>query len=268
MRNENHMRKLSSIALSAALILCLHRIFWSPTQPAPDAPQAPQTSQFAASPHHSASTLQDGRKRNFARLRTPPTEIYVLGERNSGTNYAAGVLRRAFTPPPRADSTRQHEVFSSEIPVLRHKHMFRHSLLDGAELAAISERTDVVWILAVRSPCEWAEAMKRLPWHMCHPEDIASECPGKQFIGFEHATNLRNYSLAQFFEMEWGDWPESTNFRKLSFVGEDFIYRNVFQLRKHKLLLMKQIIETVPRNVKIVRLHELERSPQTFIEVR
>ena len=30
---------------------------------------------------------------------------------------------------------------------------------------------------------------------------------------------------------------------------------------------MKQIIDFVPRNVKIVRLHELERSPEVFIQV-
>lgn len=30
---------------------------------------------------------------------------------------------------------------------------------------------------------------------------------------------------------------------------------------------MKQIIDAVPRNVKIVRLHELERSPEVFIQV-
>ena len=48
----------------------------------------------------------------------------------------------------------------------------------------------------------------------------------------------------------------------------DFIYKNIFQLRKHKLEIMKQIIDAVPRNVKIVRLHELERSPEILIQVR
>ena len=146
--------------------------------------------------------------------------------------------------------------------------MFRHSLMDEEEIAIISNRTDILWILAVRSPCEWAEAMKRKPWHVCYPQNISSECPGANFIGFEHKAVLRNYSLSEFFEMEWGDWPESTNFRNLSFVGKEFRYRNVFQLRRHKLMLMKQIIDTVPRNVKIVRLHELERSPEIFVQVR
>lgn len=107
--------------------------------------------------------------------------------------------------------------------------------------------------------------MKRLPWHMCHPKNITSECPGDEFIGFEHQDETKNYTLSEFFQLEWGDWPESSNFRNLSFISKDFIYKNIFQLRRHKLLLMKQIIDTVPRNVKIVRLHELERSPRIFI---
>ncbi|KAL7524726.1 hypothetical protein ACHAWF_001060, partial [Thalassiosira exigua] len=64
----------------------------------------------------------------------------------------------------------------------------------------------------------------------------------------------------------WGDWPESTNFRNQSFVGKEFVYEDIFHLRRHKLLLMRQIIDNVPRDVKLVRLHELERSPETFIE--
>ncbi|KAL7524519.1 hypothetical protein ACHAWF_001375 [Thalassiosira exigua] len=200
-------------------------------------------------------------------MKNPPSEIYVLGERNSGTKYAASVLREAFHPPNKVASAAQvHEYFATDIPVLKHKHMFRHTLLDESELSEISNRTDILWILAVRSPCEWAEAMYRLPYHMCPPNDISSECPGNKFIGFEYGEDLRNYSLSEFFDMEWGDWPESTNFRNLSFVGKDFVYENLFHLRRHKLLLMRQIIDTVPRNVKIVRLHELERSPATFIK--
>lgn len=221
---------------------------------------------FLALPHtpQLAPSAEDQRRAQFARLETPPSEIFILGERNSGTKYAAGVLRNAFVPPTR--SSRGHEYFSTNIPVFPFKHMFRHTLLNETELAEISNRTDVLWILAVRSPCAWAEAMKRLPWHMCHPNNIALECPGR-YIGSEHTKELMRYSLSEFFQMEWGDWPESSNFRNLSFVGNDFMYRNVFQLRKLKLMLMRQVIDTVPRNVKIMRLHELEQSPETFVKV-
>lgn len=144
--------------------------------------------------------------------------------------------------------------------------------------------------------------MKRIPWHMCHPKNIQN-CPNNEFIGFERKTLLKQYTLQEFFQMSWGyelnkpcftlkrtihwlvslfftrtqstpkhppwsDWPESRNFRNLSFVSKDFTYSNVFELRRHKLMIMKQIIDAVPRNVKVVRLHELERSPEIFIQVR
>ena len=47
------------------------------------------------------------------------------------------------------------ERFASGIPVLMHKHMFRHDLLNETELAEIEARTDILWILVVRSPCDW-----------------------------------------------------------------------------------------------------------------
>lgn len=203
---------------------------------------------------------------------TPPTNIYILGERNSGTNYAASILKKAFVPPNDilTDPSRAHEAFSSDIPILRHKHMFRHSLLNETEIQEIAHRTDILWLLVVRRPCDWAEAMKRLPWHMCNPTNIASDCPGTKIVGFQHAKTLQRYTLAEFMQLEWGDWPESSNFRNLSLVsskGGDFMYRNVFELRRHKLQLMKQIVDMVPRNVKIVRLHELELSPESMIQV-
>ena len=114
------------------------------------------------------------------RLTEPPTNIYVVGERNSGTTFTAGgnlfclvlcavdnkltftfstvsclpVLKKAFDPPNKPDGTRPHESFSSDIPVLLHKHMFRHHLLNETELEMISMRTDILWLFAVRSPCE------------------------------------------------------------------------------------------------------------------
>ena len=146
----------------------------------------------------------DIRIAKFNRLKSPPSNIYVLGERNSGTNYAAATLRKAFKPPNEVEPALKHEYFSADIPVLKHKHMFRHTLLNETELAEIANRTDILWILVVRSPCEWAEAMKRLPWHVCMPNDITSECPGAKFVGFEHKEDMKKYTLSEFFNMEWG----------------------------------------------------------------
>eukprot|EP00804_Cyclotella_cryptica_P027287 CCRYP_014393-RA/>CCRYP_014393-RA protein AED:0.01 eAED:0.01 QI:386/1/1/1/0/0/3/6134/161 len=117
--------------------------------------------------------------------------------------HPRSVLRQAFDPPNEPDPTRKHEYFSSDIPVLLHKHMFRHFLLNETELDVISARTDILWLFAVRSPCEWAEAMKRIPWHMCHPDNIKG-CPTIKFIGFERKALMKNYTLEEFFQMPWG----------------------------------------------------------------
>lgn len=175
------------------------------------------------SPDHILNTKID----KLTQLKDAPTNIYVLGERNSGTNYASATLRKAFIPPNKVTPSQTHEYFSADIPVLRHKHMFRHTLLNETELTEIASRRDILWIFAVRSPCEWAEAMKRLPWHVCKPDNISKECPGAKFIGFEHQIDMRKYTLAEFFQLEWGDWPESTNFRNMSFVGKGKCYVGV-----------------------------------------
>ena len=148
----------------------------------------------------------EDRLRRMRTLTTPPTEIYVLGERNSGTNFAANVLRRAFEPPNAVDPTRRHEVFSADIPVLKHKHMFRHHILTQEELEEIIRRRDILWILAVRQPCAWAEAMKRIPWHLCYPLEH-DECVHTKFIGMEHKSDTEQLSLSRFFGMQWADWP-------------------------------------------------------------
>ena len=93
----------------------------------------------------------------------------------------------------------------------------------------------------------------------------------------------RNKSLLDFFEMEWKDWAESVPFLRdqgreargvtptgkevsISKVSANYTYPNVFGLRRHKLGIMKQIVEAVPRNVKFVRLNDIERSPEMFIQ--
>ena len=208
MAGSNVRLNIPLVALAVAFGSCLQQVLWIATRldKPTNAPSHTNYTDEGVATFSSGNGENGARKDNFKRLKKPPSEIYVLGERNSGTNYAAAVLRKAFDPPNEVDPTRTHEYFSSNIPILKHKHMFTHSLLNEEELAEISNRTDILWILAVRSPCEWAEAMKRLPWHMCYPNNITAECPRDKMIGFEHYEELKIYTLAEFFEMEWGDW--------------------------------------------------------------
>lgn len=100
-------------------------------------------------------------------------------------------------------------------------------------------------------------------------------------MAFRHRAKTK--SLLDFFEMEWNDWAESVPFLRdqrreakgvtpigkevsISKVSANYTYQNVFELRRHKFGIMKQILEEVPRNVKFVHLKELERSPEMFIQ--
>ncbi|KAL7490342.1 hypothetical protein ACHAW6_016164 [Cyclotella cf. meneghiniana] len=208
-----------------------------------------------------------------------PSIIYVLGERNSGTTFVSDTLAEAFDPPNSMGSNL--EKFSSGIPVLLHKHMFRHDLLNESELAEVKERRDIVWILVVRSPCDWAEGMYRKPYHLCppkFPEKCGPASDPNQKI-WMNQNNVAGVKLLDFFTtFPWVDWAESVPFLRSSTNKEgdpevsiskpslNYTYPNVFALRKHKLKIMKQIIEAVPRNVKLVRLKEIERSPEKFIQ--
>lgn len=209
-----------------------------------------------------------------------PSKIYILGERNSGTTFVSNTLGEAFDPPNTMGSNL--EKFSSDIPVLLHKHMFRHDLLSRNELAEIRARDDILWVMVVRSTCDWAEGMFRKPYHLCPPKHPEKCGPGSDPDAkiWMNQNSMAGVSLLQFFtEMEWNDWAESVPFLRnkvdekkgseefpISKVSANYTYPNVFGLRRHKLEIMKQIIETVPRNVKFVRLKELERSPELFIQ--
>jgi len=220
---------------------------------------------------------------------TIPSNIYILGERNSGTTFVSNTLAEAFEVPNTMGSNL--EKFSSDIPVLLHKHMFRHDLLTNKELAEIKAREDILWIMVVRSPCDWGEGMFRKPYHLCPPKSPekcgpSSDPNDKIWL---NQNSVAGKSLLEFWtEMKWNDWAESVPFLRdngenewkkkkgkknvetkeisISKVSSNYTYPNVFSLRRHKLEIMEQIVEVMPRNVKLVRLNELERSPELFIQ--
>ena len=127
--------------------------------------------------------------------------------------------------------------------------------------------------------------MFRKPYHLCppkHPEKCGPDADPNEKV-WMNQNSVAGISLLEFFTtMEWKDWAESVPFLRdtgngkgkdkggdtvsISKVSANYTYPNVFGLRRHKLEIMKQIIETVPRNVKFVRLKELERSPEIFIQ--
>jgi len=212
-------------------------------------------------------TDQEGTKRNKYQSVTnyrgidevPPlsiTKIRLLGERNSGTNYIESVLSAALET--RYASTKNNlSPFSGGDPnFLSFKHMFRQSDLTPSELQVlIDDYRHVLWIMAVRNPCDWADGMYRKPWHMC-PSIDPSECPDT-YIGLNR-THLEHVSREEFFTLPWNDWKEK------EYKQESFSYSNVFALRRRKLHFMTQVMSVAPDRVKIVHFKSVEKAPRLF----
>ena len=144
-----------------------------------------------------------------------------------------------------------------------------------------------------------AEAMFRKPYHLCppsHPEKCGPESNPNDKI-WMNQNSVAGVPLLKFLTtMEYNDWAESVPFLRdpgpdkkkksllttkktdgqkqdddveavsISKVSANYTYPNVFHLRRHKLRIMKQIIESAPRNIKFVRLKELERSPEMLVQ--
>jgi len=168
-----------------------------------------------------------------------PTNIYLLGERNSGTTFVSNTLANGFEPPNTIGS--DLEKFSSDVPVLLHKHMFRHDLLNQDEIDEIRGRDDILWIMVVRSPCDWAEGMFRKPYHFCSPKKPEmcgpkSDPKKKIWLNQNHMLGIK---LLEFFTtVEWSDWAESVPFLReggegsgdisISKVSANYTYTNVW----------------------------------------
>eukprot|EP00545_Synedropsis_sp_CCMP1620_P013705 CAMPEP_0119004750 /NCGR_PEP_ID=MMETSP1176-20130426/1329_1 /TAXON_ID=265551 /ORGANISM="Synedropsis recta cf, Strain CCMP1620" /LENGTH=333 /DNA_ID=CAMNT_0006956495 /DNA_START=109 /DNA_END=1110 /DNA_ORIENTATION=- len=207
--------------------------------------------------------------------KTAPSQIYLLGERNSGTKFVEALLagqidkkhtRLPESKPVNASDPSTIQLFgnawtlSSKIPLFHLKHMFRHHPLNATDVAYLQDATDLLWVLVVRNPCDWADAMYRTPWHLCPTkEDDADRCPGP-FLGLDR-TAVHGKSRLEFFrDMEWRDWHEST------IDPNDFTYDSVFDLRRHKLSLMKQLMTVSPHRFQVVHLDQVELQPELFVQ--
>ena len=170
----------------------------------------------------------------------PPTKIVVLGERASGVDDIVSVLHNAF-----------------DVDVKRHKHISRKSMLDETELKAISSRKDILWIVPLQSPCQWAESMLLLKRSVCEKNSI-----------------LQNHGLQSCegeddsYRFKWEDWRDAQ-------MGEEIIppdkeatiaYKNMFEMRRQNLLIAQQIMMLIPRHVKVVRLGEFELNPNALVK--
>jgi hypothetical protein len=196
-------------------------------------------------------TLSDF-NRTMQRIR----RIYLLGERNSGTNYIERILLNAFPENRRPFVPRDNKKFpfASHIPVFKFKHMMnRLYLLNATELEEIAQTVmNSLWLLIVRSPCDWVDAMYRTPWHLCPPNDPL-RCPGK-YIGVNREA-VENLTRAEFFRIRWQDY------------SDDFGFENIFALRTFKLKIYAQLMSVIPQDrIKVTKMNDVEVSPERFVK--
>jgi len=174
----------------------------------------------------------------------PPSQIVVIGEIHSGAEYATEILKHAFGN----DTTHLHE-----------RILYQHELLDDEELKNVAARTDILWVITVRSPCHWVDAVIQSRKELCEKMEDLSGDPCKAYT---HA------SEEDYYHMPWYDVHQISNIQKALESSNDIIvkqYKDIFDMRREKLLLLKQIIDVMPRHAKILRLGEFELNPDAFV---
>ena len=177
---------------------------------------------------------------------TAPIDGYrMLGERNSGTNYIEGLLNEAF---PHNYTKHLPKSVTSGVGRGSFKHLFRHSEFPPSTLRDLHDNWQhVLWIMVVRNPCDWADAMRRKPHHACPPTK-PSDC--KKLAWSVHDPAILSSTREEFFSLPWYDSVEMH-------LNESFGYSNVFELRAHKLRLMKQLIDLFPHRSIIVHMDKV-----------
>lgn len=198
--------------------------------------------------HHNLTSL--ALERNELLDTKPPTQIIVIGVIHSGAEYAADVLKYAF-----GNATTQ-----------LHASIIRRDLLDDAELKYVASRTDILWVVTVRSPCHWADAVI---------QSTKLYCADDVLTGDHNCEAYTNASEEDYFRIPWYDLHPSSDARNAGGLSNDIIIKNkfdhesryddIFDMRRRELLLMKQIIDLMPRHAKILRLGEFELNPDAFV---
>lgn len=197
--------------------------------------------------HHHLTSL--ALERNELLDTKHPTQIIVIGEIHSGAEYAADVFKYAF----------------GNAKTQLHASIFRRDLLDEAELKYVASRTDILWVVTVRSPCHWADAVIQSRKSSCIDEILTGD-------DCEAYTNV---SDEDYFRIPWYDLHPSSDAHNAGGLNNVIIikdnfehesrYDDIFDMRRRKLLLMKQIIDLMPRHAKILRLGEFELNPDAFV---
>ena len=177
---------------------------------------------------------------NFIQLNdTAPETIVVVGENESA--FIASVLRDAFG----ADT------------VLLHKRIFRRNLLSPNEIEKFTSRKDRIWVAVVDAPCNAVDGIIRARRKACREVDSPSErCKLHDFA-----------SEADVYRMPWLDIRVDSDDNGIvaSDPEREIEYKDIFDMRRKYLLLLKQLTEALPRHVKILRRGDFDLNPDAFV---
>lgn len=123
----------------------------------------------------------------------------------------------------------------------------------------VDQSTDSLYILMINNPCDWVMDIKQNPWHIC-PLVESGKSPACDRRGRNREV-FAHYSLSDFIRMPLIDHGE--------FVSEtttNATYNNIFQLRAHKLRLMQQVRDVLPRNrVKVIQSKDVAATADRLI---
>lgn len=181
-------------------------------------------------------------------------QLYLLGERNSGTNFIERTLHATLD---HSYGRGGNYPLAQKIPVFKFKHMWttykgRFSNLTKGEIQKLAQNHTALYILVVRNPCDWIDGMYRHPWHLCPIEkDFCKSHPytgqAKQFV--------KNKSLSEFMTSPWHDYMDKSQ-------G----FANIFELRKVKLGFMIQLQKHLPHNTAVLHLKNFELNPISTVD--
>jgi hypothetical protein len=190
-------------------------------------------------PFHASDADVDGLTMNP--MLSPPTRVVVLGERESGVDHVVEVIDSAF-----------------QLDVSKHPHITRQTQLTEAELKHISSQTDILWIIVVRTPCEWAESMLQLKRDVCEKNNVLQN------------KGLKSCNVDQdSYNFQWDDWLDvGHDVEEIipTEKGTTMKHQHIFEMRRQNLLILQQFMELIPRHVKIVRYGEFELNPNALVK--
>lgn len=161
-----------------------------------------------------------------------PRRLQIFGERCSGTNFVAQLLRRNAWRLPLTD-----------------EHGWKHGFCDGVAGPA----ADTLFVLVVRDPFDWAASLWRTPWHAAQPLRDASF---PEFVRMEWRCEWgRDMALAA----EDPRVGEEMTHERDPATGRRFV--DVFALRAAKLRAHLALASRV-RRFAVVRYEDAAASPR------